>query len=267
MEDLVPREQAFDLYGRTWRRVADQLEGLRIHPDAAVPHLDWTIGDLALHLVQATEVAGRLLEGESSPYTDMHRIGEVNEQFLAMRSDRDLSSLAVEFCEHAQRIESRFREMPDDFPVPFHGGMTFTPARAMAMMSCELLVHGWDIAQVTGQEYEVVPQDARLILHTVLPIMTKMVIPETVKGFVATYEVRIRGGATFRLHFEDEALQVSHVEPGGPADCRISVEPSSFLLMGYGRGSQITPVLTGKMVAWGRKPWLAMKFTRLVKSP
>jgi uncharacterized protein (TIGR03083 family) len=270
MEYLVPRSQAFDLFQRSSRRVEGSLStlaGKGIRPDRRVPHLEWTVGELALHLVQGVEVAAELLEGKPSPYNDMHQIAEVNAEFLAREESHHIDALLPRFSRTIRTIEQRFREMPDDFAVPFHGGWMFTPGQAMAMMSSELLVHGWDLAQVTKEEWKVDPADARLILYTIVPLMPKMVDPVASEGFTATYEVCVDDGACFRLHFENGELGVSHVDPGGPADCRISAEPSTFLLMGYGRGSQVMPILTRKVRAGGRKPWLAAKFTSLIRSP
>ena len=270
MEYLVPRDQAFDLFQRAGRRVErilSALPGHGVRSDTAIPHMEWTVGDLALHLVQALEIAGDLQQGKPSPYTDMQRIAEMNAEMLAQRVDRDLARLIPRFSTEFRAMERRFREMSDGTRVPFHGGTSFSPAQAMAMMSSELLMHGWDLAQVVHEPFVIPESDARLILYTITPLMPRMVDRENARGLTATYEIRIRGGETFRMHFEDGEAHVSHVQPGGPADCYVSAEPSAFLLMGYGRGSQMAPVMTGKMVTWGRKPWLAGKFSKLVKSP
>ncbi len=270
MEYLVPRDRAFDLFRRSGRRVErilSALPGHGIRSDTPIPHLEWTVGDLALHLVQGVEIAGQLQQGSPSPFTDMHRIHEVNARLLAERSERDVQILLPQFSRNIRKMEHRFLEMPDDRRVPFHAGMSFTPAQAMAMMSTELLMHGWDLAQVVDEGFDIDPADARLMIYAVAAVMPGAVDPDAAREFSATYELRVRGGACFRLHFEDGELSVSDVAPGGPADCRISADPVAFLLTGYGRGSQLTSLLSGKVVAWGRRPWLAGAFNRLVKTP
>ncbi len=270
IEYLVPRDQASDLLERTGSRLNGMLSALverGVDPGTPFPHLEWTVGDLAVHLTQTIEHSEELLEGTSSPFTDIQHIASVNAELLAQRPDRDIERARHQFSEAVRRLRERFREMPDDYQVTFYHGSKFTPAQAMVMMASEMLVHGWDLAQVTREEYEIDPADARLILYAVTPLMPRMVDAEQAAGLTATYEVRIRDGVTFRLHFADGALNVSHVEPGGVADCRISAEAPGFLLLGYGRGSQIAPLLTGKVFAWGRKPWLAARFTSLVKNP
>ena len=46
-----------------------------------------------------------------------------------------------------------------------------------------------------------------------------------------------------------------------------SAEPVALLLVAYGRRSQWGPVLTGKLVAWGRKPWAGLRLTRYLVTP
>jgi hypothetical protein len=35
----------------------------------------------------------------------------------------------------------------------------------------------------------------------------------------------------------------------------------------YGRQGPLRPALTGKVIAWGRKPWLAFRMQSLVQQP
>lgn len=268
MARSIPRAAAFDLYQRSSARLEEMLVRLSSYsPDTPVPGLDWTLGELMVHLVQVSEVAGQLLQGNQSPFTDFLRIGEINERLLSERPERDLVALSQTFSEAVERNRQRLATIPEDIEVPFHAGLTVAPVDAMVLMSGELLVHGWDLAQVSGERWEIAPADAALIMRMIVRLLPHLVDPELEPEFTATFEVRIRGDSSYRLHFENRELTVSVVAPGGPADCRISADPSVFLLMGYGRGSQIAPILTGKVVAWGRKPWFAARFTSLVKSP
>ncbi|TVR76474.1 MAG: maleylpyruvate isomerase family mycothiol-dependent enzyme [Sphaerobacteraceae bacterium] len=270
MDKLIARDEAFDQFQRASRRLErmlSSLTGRQIGPDRQIPHLDWTVGDLALHVTQGVEVAGELVQGKPSPYGDMHQIAETNAEFLQRDPERNIDRLVLRFVKAVRFMEQRFREMPDDFIVPFHAGAEFKPPQAMVMMSSELLIHGWDLAQVTGEKFEIEPQDACRIMYTITPIMPEMVIQEAARGFVATYEICLRGGECLRLHFDEGDLSVSHVAPGGPADCRVDADAPAFLMMGYGRGSQLKLILTGKIRASGPKPWLAGKFGQLVKKP
>jgi len=50
-------------------------------------------------------------------------------------------------------------------------------------------------------------------------------------------------------------------------DCVISAEPATFLLVNYGRTGPWGPAHTGKVVAWGRRPWLALGLPKTFRAP
>ena len=52
-----------------------------------------------------------------------------------------------------------------------------------------------------------------------------------------------------------------------PVDCWISADPTAFLLVGYGRIGLWGPIARGRLVAGGRKPWLALRYKRLLRNP
>jgi hypothetical protein len=56
-------------------------------------------------------------------------------------------------------------------------------------------------------------------------------------------------------------------EAENPVDCWISADPTAFLLVGYGRVSQWSQILRGRIVAGGRKPWLGAAFSQLLTGP
>ena len=69
-----------------------------------------------------------------------------------------------------------------------------------------------------------------------------------------------------RLAFDDGTLHVS-TDYAESVDCHLSADPTAFLLVMYGRQGPLRPALTGKVVAWGRKPWLAFRIPSLLQRP
>ena len=59
------------------------------------------------------------------------------------------------------------------------------------------------------------------------------------------------------------------VEPWAsqPVDCHLSADPAAFLLLGYGRIGQWRAIGRGQLLAWGRKPWLALRLRSLFFNP
>ena len=55
------------------------------------------------------------------------------------------------------------------------------------------------------------------------------------------------------------------MEPAG--DCRISADSAAFLLVAYGRIGQLGPILRGQLIAWGRRPWTALRLNSFIRNP
>lgn len=55
--------------------------------------------------------------------------------------------------------------------------------------------------------------------------------------------------------------------PSRRVDCHISADPVAFFLLGSGLASQWPLIARGKLMTWGRKPWLALKLASLFVSP
>lgn len=64
------------------------------------------------------------------------------------------------------------------------------------------------------------------------------------------------GGARFGVTFTDGAVTVSPRPPARP-DCTIAIEPVTFFLMALGRTDPQGAMARGRVLAWGRRPWLA----------
>lgn len=75
-----------------------------------------------------------------------------------------------------------------------------------------------------------------------------------------------RGGPRFVVRVDDGTVTVEPAE-ATKVDCRLSADPLTFVLVGYGRINQWGPIVRGKLTAGGRKPWLALRFTGLFFNP
>jgi len=84
-------------------------------------------------------------------------------------------------------------------------------------------------------------------------------------GFAAHIAFRIRGGIEATLVFNNGVLQIE-AGSGEPVDCRLSVDPATYLLLSFNRINPTIPTLQGKIVTWGRRPWFAIKMASLFKT-
>jgi hypothetical protein len=87
--------------------------------------------------------------------------------------------------------------------------------------------------------------------------------PEVAVKATGTYHLRLRGGDDWAIEVRDARAEIQRRRPPSRADLRVSAEPVAFLLVGYGRMSRWRALLSVRMVAWGRKPWLAVPFSKL----
>ena len=91
--------------------------------------------------------------------------------------------------------------------------------------------------------------------------------PAAVARESMSYELSFRGGGpAVVVRVGDGELAVEPMISGTPVDCRISADPVAFLLVAYGRIGQLKPILRGQLLAWGRRPWAAVRFGSFIRT-
>jgi hypothetical protein len=92
-----------------------------------------------------------------------------------------------------------------------------------------------------------------------------MLDPDRASALRLSCELRVRHGFRALLVVWDGDARLA---PAGSAtpDCRLSVEPVSFLLLGYQRIPRLRPVAQGKLVPWGHRPWLVGRLMAAVRT-
>lgn len=250
-----------------WGRLQDDVatsaaqvaDLLRAAPggDAAVPDLAWTVGELGAHLVTLPRRYVRMLAG-GVPFPKS--LSALNEAELREVGTTDPAELA-------DLLDAGIADLLNalggdgDRPVPFFG-MEHTVSGVGGVMLGELLVHGLDLTRMLGRPWVIEPSQAVAITRGVLPSVPHLVAPDAVGRAAGVYHVRLRGGDDWTLRATDGDLTVERFRPAR-ADLHISAEPVTNLLVGYRRIPVWRAVLTGRIVAWGLKPWLAARFDSL----
>jgi uncharacterized protein (TIGR03083 family) len=239
---------------------------------------DWTVAETAAHVSVVLAGFSAAIAGESQAlsleqYVDADfptRLANTNDATIAMVDHAEAARLTEMITAGAQRfLELASAVDPHlDCATPWYGpGRTRTVDCLTALALGELTVHGHDIAAGTGRPWPISAEHAKLIVGTVCPEMSPLVVrPEAGRGAPVTYEVRLRGnGPRYVIRVADGTAEVRAA--GGPVDCVISADPVAYLLVVYGRIPLGRALLRGGMVAWGRRPWLALRFKDLFFNP
>jgi len=151
-------------------------------------------------------------------------------------------------------------------------GITLRRSTLTCHLLHETLVHGYDIAHAAGRKWRIEPAHAVIALGRFIFEVFQAAPPRTfvnsakAAGVLATYDVRIRGGDSFFFVFDDGNLTVE--EPSSrTVDCHISADPVTLLMVVFARQSQWSAIALGKLLAWGRKPWLGTQPRSLLRNP
>jgi hypothetical protein len=249
-----------------WRRIDK--------PDVAAPGLAWSAAETAAHVVGDLRDYTQALTRHANGYmTHANRPTEspsllsakVNARHLEEVPARDLHRLADMLEAAADAYLHAAANADPSVEIQTPNGLVIGPATMAALLLGEQLIHGLDIARTAKIGWPISPADAFLVIPGVLAVAPQYLRPNRAAGVHVSFELRMRGGPRYRMSVDDGAAVIT--APGDKADCVITADPVAFLLLGYGRIAQLSPVLRGQLRPGGRKPWLAMKFRTLLDSP
>ncbi|MEU8922004.1 maleylpyruvate isomerase family mycothiol-dependent enzyme [Kitasatospora sp. NPDC048545] len=235
--------------------------------DTPIPGAEWTVAEAAAHLAMANELMAALAAGEERPYGDgtAGSLAAANEAALAARSERDPAALAEEIARQAHRFTSAAAPRTGTDPVRTPLGPMDLDTLAAYLLT-HMLGHLYDIALALHRPHPIDRQRVALTLPFLRTAMPRVTNPHTTAGHNACYRLRVRGLDTFTVTFTDGTATVTQDPPRRP-DCTILTGPVAFLLIALGRYTAIDALTRGKVLAWGRRPWLAPTFPTLFTAP
>lgn len=226
---------------------------------------DWNAGDLGTHLKHLFALYPDLIAGKSSPVPDHLDMTGYWRSVLEGDSERDPAAAAAAIRRHAEAFTAAATEENWLSDVTWHGGVQIPVYALASVLINESEIHGMDLAHSNGGEWTITREAAVLIFEGHLPILPAYLNKEASADLDAIFEVKLRGGPTIYVLVDHGDLEIRDDKPRR-VDCRISADPVSYLLTGYGRVGKWKPILTGKIAAYGRKPWLGLRFPNLFHS-
>ncbi len=223
--------------------------------DIDVPGLTWTTGELTAHMISVVEHFAEYHRSQAGPSYPYDRLAEFNRHRLVQVQERGPSDAGARLRGAvADFLEATRLSDPAD-PFPWFDGHVVDVATAHALLSAELLVHGRDLARARGVSWPIPAIEARHTAIGILPAVPASVDPEMAGRLDFHARVRLWGAPTFG--FRVRAGEVTVTDGSEGADVTLWVHPTAFLLVSFGRISPLRLALTGRVVAWGRRPWLA----------
>jgi hypothetical protein len=224
----------------------------------------WTVGETAAHAAHSPKYFLEAAQGTAT-LAAIDDVAVHNAEFLSNDPERDPHALADRFEDNELALTTYAEALDGDPVVEIFDGVVAPMSTLLAVELGEVLVHGYDIAHASGLHWPIAADHAALTVGGLLPILPHVIDPIKAEGFNARFAFRIRGGIEAILVFNNGVLQID-AAGAEPVDCRLSVDPATYLLVSFYRINPTLPTLQGKIVAWGRKPWLAFRVASLFKT-
>lgn len=250
--------------------VADRIAELvgKGADDPVVPGTTWTVTETAAHLVTANAHFAAIASGDQpARHGDGSRAGlaTANAQVLDKFTLRDAGILAVQIKKNAAAVVDHARQRPASDVVDTPLG-EMTVGEFCGYLLTHMLSHGEGIAMARQQPSMLTAAHVALAVPFLVAVLPRLVDSKVVGQLDATYELRLRDTARLGVRFDKGVATVTaQAQPG--ADCVVSAEPRSYFLMCAGLRSPWPLMLSGRFRAWGRKPWLAIRFARAFVFP
>ena len=232
------------------RAFGDQLRSI---PDGSVqvPNLAWSVSELGRHLLSLPHL-----------YKTQNELGA---SFEPPDSWPDFSaSVRADLTEDdpkalAEAIETEMASLFDELgsdpnTARMLYGRSVTSYGTAASVLGELLMHGMDLSRLTGAKVAMNRRQAIAIVDQQVRLTPVFVDQDKARRLDGTYGLRFRGGREYHYVIEDGIVTVHDGRPD-LADARMVADPVAFVLSSLGRIGPVRVVLTGRIVAYGRKPW------------
>jgi hypothetical protein len=263
--------ELLDTVGAFAQRFLDLVDGLE--PGRPVDRSAWTVGETVAHIAAGVDVYASYLEGDVTPAIDLSdvpggSIAASNARRLADDPERDIATLRTTMRARLADLIAMAEARGLDDLVAWHGRQV--PLRTLlATAIAELAMHGRDVARSVDRPWPISRRDAVLVISNLTPLLPLLVNPETTRSVHALVLVRVRGGPELALDFDHGTLAVTSGQrpDGRRPDVTVSADPVAYLLVAYGRASHWPAIATGKLVAWGRRPWVAMRMPSYLVRP
>ena len=239
---------------------------LRRDPDPAARAIGrWNVGETAAHASSSPTHFLAVARGELADLDTIDHVDRSNAEHLASDPERRPRVLAARLERADDELVSYARTVDGDPVVHLFGGVDVPLSTLLAVELGELLVHGDDIARASRLSWQIPKEEAAVALDGLITLLPAVVDEHRARNLRMRCELRIRGGSRSVVAIDRGVLLV---EPPSArsVDCRISVDPVTFLLLVFHRIGPLRAMARGGIVAWGRRPWRAARLQTALKA-
>jgi hypothetical protein len=234
--------------------------------------LEWTVVETAVHVLNGLEYYAACIRSEDSA-APPRGSGETMPEYFARENrrqidaepERDPSQIARRIRDAARTLVAIAHDAGPDREVVFAAGYSEDVTTSVCAMIAELVVHGFDIAGSTGARWRVDPRAAVLAVYS-----TTAGLPLALDRSAAADEdihlrLRLRHGVPFSIRIREG--RVWSELAGDRPDAHVWADPVAYLMVGYGRWGVLRPLVGGRLVVWGRRPWVVLTVPKLFAGP
>jgi uncharacterized protein (TIGR03083 family) len=241
-------------------------------PHALARGLQWTVAETSVHVLVSFSYYASCLRGETT-FAAERAPGETLPAFVARQNrkhidaepERDPAKLAQRLRASIEEFVALARAVGPGANVTFAAGYTEESTTSVCTLIGELVVHGYDIARTTGASWDVDPAAAVLAVYSTSAALSLAIDPVAAAGKDINVEIRARGGTPFSIRVRDGRAWSEL--PAATPDAHVSTDALAYLLVGYGRVPIAGPLLRGRILAWGRRPWVLLQLPKMFLSP
>ena len=248
---------------------------------APVPGLQWTAGQLVAHLCVVYRAFALAVRGEDLTEDIAANLG-TGDTLPEVVASTNARALAVVSFPGPREAADGLRECADELlaaldtgpdlaaarPTPWYGtGVTRTVGTLAALSVSESVVHGYDLAGALHTRPWLDERSAAAAAPTVMSEMLPLLVdPAGARDFTGSFEVRIRHAPRFVLRLDGGRARTAPPD-GRQVDCVLSLSGCDALLVGFRRRKLWQAIAAGGALAYGRRPWLGLRFNTLFHLP
>jgi hypothetical protein len=265
---------------RESRRLVDQIRS-SVRLDVPVPGLDWTAGQLVAHLCVVYRAFALAVRGDDLGPDITANLG-TGSTLPEVVASTNAKALTVVSFPGPHEAADGLRECADELlaaldtdldlraarPTPWYGtGVTRTVGTLAALSVSESVVHGFDLAGALRTRPWLDERSAAAAAPTVMSEMLPLLVdPAGAHGFTGSFEVRIRRAPRFVVRLDAGQARAVPAD-GRDVDCVLSLSGCEALLVGFRRRKLWRAIASGGALAFGRRPWLGLRFHKVFRLP